>query len=415
MCPGRNSGRWVALALPVLLGTCLSFTWPVRTAAPALEPDLEALAVAATGDLVRHFWTGDESTGHIRDANISGFGGGPGKWDRPVPWEQAGMVSVLANLYEVRPETSLRKRIAAEWAYLRRRFSAAELESCGNNSLAWGDDDAGWNATLYLNVYATTKDPSALAAAAGLFNNAYQRWADGAFGGGLSPNDRGGSRAIVQSALIQAGFRLYTLTRVRGYFTRSLALYTWVEKNMLRPDGLYGWMYEGPPGHGLVALGPPREALSDTFLAGNMAMGVIHARLYQQTKDTVYRDRALRTADAITASETDGKGHYLDDRDAWANGYFMGEWAREVLTLPGCKKENIRLLKETALAIHQRDRTPDGLYGGCWNGPLGSGCPWNDPPKNGYAGLRSLPEHIMTSSSAVNVIVAAAQVQKLGL
>jgi hypothetical protein len=132
-----------------------------------------------------------------------------------------------------------------------------------------------------------------------------------------------------------------------------------------------------------------------------MAMGVVHARLFRDTGRDAYKERALRTAEAILAHETDGKGRYLDDRDAWANGYFMGEWAREVLTLPGIKSEHLDLLRRTAMAVYERSRTQNGYYGGCWSGPAeGDACPWYK------AGAK--PDQIMTSSSAVNVIVAAA-------
>jgi len=53
-------------------------------------------------------------------------------------------------------------------------------------------------------------------------------------------------------------------------------------------------------------------------------MGVAQARLFRITGDDEYRNKAVRTADAIRARLTDGKGVLLDDRDAWANGAFAG-------------------------------------------------------------------------------------------
>jgi hypothetical protein len=66
---------------------------------------------------------------------------------------------------------------------------------------------------------------------------------------------------------------------------------------------------------------------------------------------------------------SDGRTVLLDERDAWANGAFAGDWARRVLTLPGVKMAHVDLIRATAHAIYTRGRTPEGYYGGCWNGP----------------------------------------------
>jgi hypothetical protein len=64
-------------------------------------------------------------------------------------------------------------------------------------------------------------------------------------------------------------------------------------------------------------------------------MGVIHAKLYALTGEDEYRRCAVRTADALAAEQLDANGVYLNDRDAWTEGTFAGEWARSVLTLAG--------------------------------------------------------------------------------
>ncbi|HLV80334.1 MAG TPA: glycoside hydrolase family 76 protein, partial [Chthonomonadaceae bacterium] len=230
-----------------------------------------------------------------------------------------------------------------------------------------------------------------------LFGNACARWADSAFGGGLWYNDDRKVKSVYQANLILAGVRLSEVTGDPGYRERALPLYEWVERHLLRPDGLT-WCDYGENGPRIS--GNHREAASDTFLGGNMAMGVIAARLYRDTGRKVYKDRALRAAKAVTTLETDGKGALMDDRDAWTDGYFMGYWAREVLTLPGIRPEARKILQRTAQAIWQRARKPDGFYSGCWNGPVeGEACPWTK------AGFR--PQQIMTSASAVHVLVAA--------
>ena len=90
----------------------------------------------------------------------------------------------------------------------------------------------------------------------------------------------------------------------------------------------------------------------------------------------------------------------MDDRDAWTNGVFAGDWAREVLSLPGAGSELRMALRKTADSIFAKARTQAGFFGGSWSGPAeGEGSVWWKK--------KSLPEQIMTSASAVNMIVAA--------
>ena len=62
--------------------------------------------------------------------------------------------------------------------------------------------------------------------------------------------------------------------------------------------------------------------------------GGLHARMYRDTGDKKYLERAVRTAQSIS-KVFQNEGCYLNDRDAWVNGTFMRQYATEVLTLPG--------------------------------------------------------------------------------
>ena len=59
----------------------------------------------------------------------------------------------------------------------------------------------------------------------------------------------------------------------------------------------------------------------------------------------------------------------------------------------------------TARAIYTRARTPDGYYGGCWNGPA-------DGAASRWSSIGSRPQQLMTSTNAVNMIVAAAVIDR---
>jgi len=384
----------------------------ITGAPPPEKTDHIALATAAVDGLLRHFWVGDEATGHVLPT-YAGRGDPKPPDQRGILWERATFVSLLESLFQVTRDPALQRRIAAEWRSVRDQFSPAELESCGGGSQNPACDDAGWSALMYLRIYRATQDPEALARARGLVLNSLDRWTDHEFGGGLWYRDGRDGKSSVQAALILAALWVAEVARDRALWDRAAELAEWCQEHLLRSDGLYWWWYwrGGPERY----WEPRSEGVSDTFLGANMAVAVIHARLYGDTGQPVYLQRALCAADAVVAGETDGKGALLNDRDAWANGYFMGEWVREVVPLPDAEREYAQVIRRTAQAVWERARTPDGYFGACWNGPAeGTGCPWSSPGIP-IRSSKSFPEQIMTSSCAANVIVAAAQLDALGL
>lgn len=378
---------------------------PQSYALEAKAPDSITMATTAMSDLLKHFWVGDAKTGHVLDTNESGYGGNDFKQSaKPgVLWERATFVAVLANFYAATKDFETRQRIVADWSYVKAHFPPSGLRLCGKGTRNWALDDACWSAMMYWNIYHATKDIDALTYTEQLFDNAYTRWADGKPVQGLWYNDERNRKASVQVVLILVGLRLYEATKDRQYLERALTLHHWVEKTLLRDDGLYWCEYDT---HGPRRIGAIAEGSSDTFLGANMAMAVVDARLYRDTSDDRYAQAAFRAADAILSHENDGQGHLLNDRDAWADGYFMGEWAREVTTLTGAKKAYAEIIRSTARAIYQHAHTADGYYGPCWNGQAtGTDCPWLRPGRN----VTTRAEQIMTSSSTANVIMAAAQ------
>lgn len=102
------------------------------------------------------------------------------------------------------------------------------------------------------------------------------------------------------------------------------------------------------------------------------------------------------------AVENDGGGLLLNDRDANVEGFYMGDWAAEVLTLPRIGPEHAAALRRTATSIYAAARTPDGYYSGNWSGPAqGPLAVWG-------SGTSFIPQQIVISSNSVHVIVGAA-------
>ncbi|MDD4142898.1 MAG: hypothetical protein PHR20_08975 [Bacteroidales bacterium] len=139
-------------------------------------------------------------------------------------------------------------------------------------------------------------------------------------------------------------------------------------------------------------------------------MAIIHARLFRLTQEKRYLMRAVQTAHAITDSPHYNNGGVLvNDRDAWANGSFVGDYVREVLVLPRIRPRDIRLIQSTATSILETCRTDNGYYRPEWSG-------------NGIWTARTaskpdptVPEQVMTSSCTANFVIGAALAGKIVL
>lgn len=361
------------------------------------------IAQAAMRDLYARFWIGTVNGGHV----LPTWGG---QYNTSFPngslWEHAQMLRAITDLYRVTGDPELLTRIRSDWSWILSHHSRSARTGVGAGTNMNWSDDAGWSALMYLDVYRATGDATALADAETLFTNTYNRWADDTFGGGLWYTDEHLQKSVYQVSIILAGLRLYDITGNRVYADRALSLYHWVVSHLERGRGLYYVDYNanGPAKNNA----PPKQASSDTMLAGNMAMAIVAARLYRATNDPIYLERALFTANAILAVENDGAGVYLNDRDANVEGFYIGDWAAEVLTLPGIGPEHAETLRRTALSIYTAARTTDGYYSGNWSGPAqGPLVVW------GADGKSFIPQQIVISANSVHMIVGAAAIGAL--
>jgi len=358
------------------------------------------LAIAAVNDLLSHWWIGSADAGQIANTwngyttNLPDARGGL--------WERAMFYTALDDLWRTTHDPVLQQMLASDWRRTESLYPTNQLQACGQDSgVNWAVDDAGWSSIMYLDAYDATGDPAALLCAKGLVNSAFDRWLDNQLGGGMWYSDADQIKSLYQVAIVLSSFRIYELTGDQSYYDRALQCYTWMETYLLRSDDLYWCDYNSSGPAGENRPNQIAETNSVVSLGGAMAMGLLHARLYRLTGDTNYLNRAVRTANAIYNSPLlTPAGIYLDDRDAWTQGTFAGDWAREVLSLPGIEPKHWVALWKTASTIFTKDRT-NGYYGGSWAGPAeGPGSAWW---VNG-----SVPEQITTSSSSVHMITAAA-------
>jgi len=177
----------------------------------------------------------------------------------------------------------------------------------------------------------------------------------------------------------------------------------------------------GPSGGSRGAL-HIQEGSSFSFMGGAMGMAVCHARVYKLTGDERYLNRAVRTAWALTDSRYHTwNGVLVNDRDAWANGFFAGVYAGEVLTLPGVREKDVDVVIKTGVSAYENCRitvTADMdvnmakydqyrgkvFYRGEWSG----GNAWTKD-----AASHTQPTQLMTSGNTVNMIMAAAYAETL--
>jgi len=362
------------------------------------------MATAAANDLLAHWWIGSAPAGQIANTwngyttNLPDARGGL--------WERGMLYFVLDNLWRITGNSNSQQMLASDWRRTESLYTTNQLEACGQDSgVNWAVDDAGWSSVMYLDAYDATGDQTALLCAAGLVNNAFNRWLDNQFGGGLWYSDARQIKSLYQVAIVLSAFRIYELTGDQTYYDRAMQCYRWMETYLLRSDNLYWCDYNSSGPAGKNRPNQIAETNSVVSLGGAFGMGLLHARLYHMTSDTNYLNRAVRTANAIYNSKLfTTNGIYLDDRDAWTQGTFAGDWAREVVPLTGIEPKHWTALWKTADSIYTNDRT-NGFYGGSWAGPAeGPGSAWW---LNG-----SVPEQITTSSSSACMIMAAAALER---
>jgi hypothetical protein len=371
------------------------------SAAPPSIPiraDIDLLQGIAIGDLLRNFWEGPAETGHIRPT-WNGYGAG----HRSLPdmrgalWERAMLFNALYEFYELRREPEISARLRADWSWVRNAFSEADLSECGHLSHAnWASDDSGWDCLMLLQAYAVTGDAAPLRYARLTVHAAYNRWWDQALGGGLWYSDDRNRKSLYETALALASLQVHLLTGESHFLDYAVASEAWISSALRRPDGLY-WCDASASGP--VGRDRPddiRAGGSVTYLGGNMAMSVLQNRLAKVLGRPELRQAAAQTSEAVARQLLDSNGVFLDDRDAWNDGYFSVMWAREVIPKVGLEADALR---RTAAAIAGRDRSADGFYGPDWDGPS-SDSRWSSGSTR--------PQQIMTSASAATMIIAAA-------
>ena len=444
----------ILIAVCVLIG-CTSLS------AQASDSEMLGMAITVYEDMLRLYWRGSAECGHL----MKEFQGLETDGRQSMIWAHAQMIFAFEALYNATGSEDAAKRIAAQWEFTKSEFTVnrpwicqktidavrwvaalfrCKKEICPDETLTrpgenpnTAVDDAGWDAMVYMTFYRVTGDEAALEYAGKLVRNAYEYWKDGDTANGLwypyrPPNHGGGGdsrfKSVYMAALMAAALDYMSYREDERMMRDTMNLYAWIEANLCRRgqikfvmhpgeeeqalacnDNLYFVDYNQERGGRVPFTGPDgaerpldiREGGSVSSLFGNMAMGVIHARLYQLTGDGGYKTRALETVVALHAPDSpyNNNGVYLNDRDAWTNAAFFRPWVEEVLTLDGITQPDRDMVAATAKSIFANARVDGGYLGPWWSGQIEG---------KGWRSDHTWPQQLMTSATGAHVIMAAA-------
>ena len=428
--------RWaliIAAVTPTLVA-CGGFSTGLsgRSLSLSQRADLTAASQSSVSDLLSHFWTGDANSGHITttwngytNSGSASSAGAPsssinsvrswenGNSNRGGQWDRSTMVNVLYSDYLTNGTAASASRLATDWNFVKSQFSHSELANCNdkNSSVVFASDDAGWEAQALVHIAQVTGDSEAIQDARELIRCTYSVYATGDQQHGIAYNSSINSSGMYEVGLAIAAWDLFALTGETEFKDFAMRSYNWMQTSLVRNDGLY---YMGFNTTNNTVQGTDRpddfsKNSSVSYLAGNMGMAVLNARLYNLTGDDNYRQLAVNTVNGLVNKMLNSNGTFMNDRDAWTNGAHIVPFAREVVTLEGAGSAIRVAIKTTAAAIMSLSRTSDGYYSADWDGATG----WADLGHRSSGDGMALAQQLYTSTQAVDFVLAAASVAQI--
>ena len=168
-------------------------------------------------------------------------------------------------------------------------------------------DDNQWIAIAYLDAYARNKKPHYLEKAKMIYDHMVLAGLDDAAGGGLywKEGEKDTKNTCSNGPGILVALELYKVTKEAKYLEMAKSLYTWTNKHLQTPEGLY-W--------DAIKI-PSMEIDKRLFTYNTGTMLESNVLFYQLLGDKKYLDEAQRIAKA-------GRAHFFKDGKIGGNYWF---------------------------------------------------------------------------------------------
>lgn len=211
-------------------------------------------------------------------------------------------------------------------------------------------DDNQWIAIAYLDAYHRNKKPVYLEKAKMIYQHMVKAGLDTVAGGGLywKEGELNSKNTCSNGPGILVALQLYKITGEKQYLELALKLYSWTNKHLQAPDGLY---YD--------AIKVPSLKVDQTLYTYNTgSMLQSNVLLYQITNDKKYLDEAYRIAIA-------GKKHFFKNGRLPGNYWFNAVMLRGYAELYQAdhNQEWIVFFKDDADRIWREERDVNNFLG----------------------------------------------------
>lgn len=414
-------------------------------------------AMTAYRDLDYHFWDASRSNG---DTNFPGairpidnYGLINNSLSQTNFWTMSQYVNVMYWHWRLTRSEVTRQKLVAQAKWIKLVYTQAKRQSANvsnNDGAVTWSDDAMWNCNAYMQIYEATGDRTWLTDAAALLQSTMSVFADPNNAGSpyglyyasasqVTAGQDGGHGRVSSSyeaGLGAASLRIFTENGNSGFLSYGSSVRDNMTANFFHPTGYLYCEFDLDPSHADNgndqgykkakgrAYGPPVRSNAASFSGGTLMLAVLCARLYRYNGNTTYLTQVQNIAtnfvktNAFLRTNLVASGLFLNERDPWDDGYWYPYFVDECLTLPNVDPNDTfkTALLNTCDYIATACRTSDGYYGADWSGdeytnyPLqtGLGPKWETQAGTGTQPGMARHDQIMTSSSSVAVMLAAA-------
>lgn len=321
-----------------------------------LLPLLSLVSIRTPAQDVTNLYKGIQQTYFVADKNLYlETNGTPGENGNKYSWlwPLCGLIQAANEMEQLQPRTKYMATVvkAIDQYYNDEAPAPAyqDYVTSERKSSRFFDDNQ-WIALAYLDAYQRNKQPEYLQKAKMIYKHMIAVGLDTAAGGGLywKEGELDSKNTCSNGPGILVALQLYKVTKDRSYLQMAQTLYTWVNRHLQSPEGLY---YD--------AIKIPSLTIDKrlfTYNTGTMLQS--NVILYQFTKDKKYLNEAQRIAKA-------GRAHFFKDGKLPGNYWFNAVMLRGYAALYQIDKNKdwINFFREDAARVWAEERDENNQFG----------------------------------------------------